>query len=93
MYVYMYLLYYVLHLSTVLLYPLHDRSGRKKCMTGRNGRGFWERQGITAFCTCQWIDWSTWHVLLVVSFIQVQQILMRKNFTNVVIVDYVANYW
>ena len=34
-----------------------ERSGRKKCMTGRNGRGSWERQGITAFCTCQWIDW------------------------------------
>jgi len=31
-----------------------ERSGRKKCMTGRNGRGSWERQGITAFCTCQW---------------------------------------
>jgi hypothetical protein len=26
-------------------------------MTGRNGRGSWEWQGITAFCTCQWIDW------------------------------------
>ena len=43
-----------------------ERSGRKKCVTGRNGRGSWERQGITAFCTCQWIywliDWSrfTW---------------------------------
>ena len=36
---------------------LADRSGRKKCMTGRNVRGSWERQGITAFCTCQWIDW------------------------------------
>ena len=36
---------------------LEERSGRKKCMTGRNGRGSWERQGITAFCTCQWIDW------------------------------------
>jgi len=34
-----------------------ERSDRKKCMTGRNGRGSWERQGITAFCTCQWIDW------------------------------------
>ena len=34
-----------------------ERSGRKNCMTGRNGRGSWERQGITAFCTCQWIDW------------------------------------
>ena len=34
-----------------------ERSGRKKCMTRRNGRGSWERQGITAFCTCQWIDW------------------------------------
>jgi len=33
-----------------------ERSGRKKCMTGRNGRGSLERQGITAFCTCQWID-------------------------------------
>jgi len=34
-------------------------------MTGRNGRGSWERQGITAFCTCQWIDWlyreTIWH--------------------------------
>jgi hypothetical protein len=34
-------------------------------MTGRNGRGSWERQGITAFCTRQWIDWidivlTTW---------------------------------
>jgi len=34
-----------------------ERSGRKKCTTGRNGRGSWERQGITAFCTFQWIDW------------------------------------
>ena len=24
---------------------------------GRNGGGSWERQGITAFCSCQWIDW------------------------------------
>jgi hypothetical protein len=23
-------------------------------MTGRNGRSSWERQGIVAFCTCQW---------------------------------------
>jgi hypothetical protein len=23
----------------------------------RNGGGFWERQGITAFCTRQLIDW------------------------------------
>jgi hypothetical protein len=23
-------------------------------MTGRNGRSPWERQGIFAFCTCQW---------------------------------------
>ena len=36
---------------------LAERSGRKKCMIGRNGGGSWERQGITAFCTCQWIDW------------------------------------
>ena len=41
-----------------------ESSGRKKCMTGRNGRGSWERQGITAFCTCQWIDWLTWNVTL-----------------------------
>jgi hypothetical protein len=34
-----------------------ERSGRKRFITGRNGRGSWERQGITAFCTRQWIDW------------------------------------
>ena len=36
------------------------KNGRRRGvagMTGRNGRGSWERQGITAFCTCQWIDW------------------------------------
>ena len=26
----------------------------KKYITERNGRSFWERQGIVAFCTCQW---------------------------------------
>ena len=36
---------------------------------------------------------STWHVLMLVSLTQVQQILMRKNFTDVVIVGNVANYW
>jgi len=40
-----------------------ERSGRKKCITGRNGRGSWERQGITAFCTCQWIDWLIYVVM------------------------------
>ena len=25
-------------------------------MIGKNGRSSWERQGITAFCTCQWND-------------------------------------
>ena len=42
-----------------------ERSGRKKCMTGRNGRGSWERQGITAFCTCQWIDWLIVAILVI----------------------------
>ena len=41
---------------------LAERSGRKKCMTGRNGRGSWEQHGITAFCSCKWIDWLIkWH--------------------------------
>ena len=41
-----------------------DRSGRKKCITRRNGRGSWERQGITAFCSCQWIDWLNTEMFL-----------------------------
>jgi hypothetical protein len=28
--------------------------GRKKYVTERNGSSSWERQGIVAFCTCQW---------------------------------------
>jgi hypothetical protein len=28
-------------------------------MTDRNGRSSWERQGIIAFCTCQWNEWMT----------------------------------
>jgi nucleoid-associated protein YejK len=40
-------------------------------MTGRNGRSSWERQGIVAFCTCQWnrteylvaalLQYTDWH--------------------------------
>jgi len=30
------------------------KDGREKYMTERNGRSSLERQGIVAFCTCQW---------------------------------------
>jgi len=30
------------------------KSGRKGCITERNGRSFLEQQGIVTFCTCQW---------------------------------------
>jgi len=36
---------------------LVEKDGRKKYITERNGRSSWERQGIVAFCTCQWNDW------------------------------------
>jgi hypothetical protein len=31
-----------------------DECRRKEYITERNGRSSWERQGIVAFCTCQW---------------------------------------
>ena len=34
-----------------------ENGGRKKYITKRNGRSSWERQGIVAFCTCQWNEW------------------------------------
>ena len=36
---------------------LVEKGGRKGYITERNGRSSWERQGIIAFCTCQWIEW------------------------------------
>ena len=30
-------------------------------MIGKNGRSSWERQGITAFCTCQWNERNIHH--------------------------------
>ena len=36
-----------------------ERGGRKGYITERNGRSFWERQGIVAFCACQWNEWFT----------------------------------
>jgi len=33
---------------------LVGKSGRKKYVTERNGRGSWELQGIVKFCICQW---------------------------------------
>ena len=30
---------------------------QEKYITERNGRSSWERQGIAAFCTCQWNEW------------------------------------
>jgi len=32
-------------------------------MIGKNGRSSWERQGITAFCTCQWNEWMNMNLL------------------------------
>jgi len=29
----------------------------KKYIMERNGRRSWERQGIVAFCACQWNKW------------------------------------
>jgi hypothetical protein len=34
-----------------------EKNGRKKCITERNRRRSWERQGIVALCTCQWNEW------------------------------------
>jgi hypothetical protein len=36
---------------------LVEEGGRKNCIAERNWRISWERQGIVAFCTCQWIKW------------------------------------
>jgi hypothetical protein len=33
-----------------------EKSGRKKCITERNGRSCLEQQGTVAFCTCQWSE-------------------------------------
>jgi hypothetical protein len=33
---------------------LVEKGGRKVYVTERNGRNYWEWQGIVAFCTCQW---------------------------------------
>jgi len=35
---------------------LVEKGGRKGYITERNGRSFWERLGIAAFCKCQWIE-------------------------------------
>jgi hypothetical protein len=32
--------------------------GGKGCITERNRRSSWERQGIVTFCTCQWNEWT-----------------------------------
>ena len=38
---------------------------QKNCVTERNGRSSWERQGNVAFCTCQWNEWvNGWIFLL-----------------------------
>jgi hypothetical protein len=36
---------------------LVEKGGRKKYITERNGRSFWERQRIVAFYTCQMNEW------------------------------------
>jgi hypothetical protein len=36
---------------------------QKKYITEKNGRISWERQGIIAFCTCQWNEWMNWHAI------------------------------
>ena len=36
---------------------LVEKSGRKCYITDRNRRSSWERQGIFAFCTCEWNEW------------------------------------
>jgi len=36
---------------------LVEKGSRKMYVTERNGRSSWERQGIAAFCTCQWNEW------------------------------------
>jgi hypothetical protein len=38
-----------------------EKGGKKKYIKERNGRSSWERQGIVAFCTCQWNEWSDMH--------------------------------
>ena len=44
---------------------LLEEGGRKKCITERNGRSPWERQGIVTFCTYQWNAWSnSLHVIV-----------------------------
>jgi hypothetical protein len=36
---------------------LVEKGDRKKYITERNGRSYWERQGIVAFCAYQWNKW------------------------------------
>jgi hypothetical protein len=41
---------------------LVGKGGRIVYITERNGRSFWERQGIVAFCTYQWNEWIDWFI-------------------------------
>jgi len=41
---------------------LVEKGGRKGYITERNGRSYWEWQGIIEFCKCQWNEWILYYV-------------------------------
>ena len=68
---------------------LMEKDGRNGYIAERNGRSSWERQGMVAFCTCQWKnecmnEWmNEWKVVLnipVLSRVRLCRLLQTQHF-------------
>jgi hypothetical protein len=56
---------------------LVEKGGRKGYITEKNGRSFWELQGIV-FCTCQWNEWMNvfWCTYLHINGLDISVLLL-----------------
>jgi hypothetical protein len=63
---------------------LVDGKEWKERLYNREERSFWERQGIIAFCTCQWNEWmNEWKVVMnipVLSRVRLCRLMQTQHF-------------
>jgi len=69
-----------------------EKGGRKKYIIERNGRSYWERHGIDAFCTCQWNEWmNEWRSVSILTN-HLPEDASRANSWNMMYIRYVLHW-